>query len=107
IQEDHKREVERLLTKLSETEARLDSLQREQASSSSPGSRSPPHPLNLTRDKRLEERQSGEGMDQNELEVIDAQSQSGSLPSSPTLPTAATVLEKVLSPTMSTSYECE
>ncbi|KAK3726904.1 hypothetical protein QZH41_016698, partial [Actinostola sp. cb2023] len=76
-QEDHKREVEKLLTKQSEIEAQLDTIKREQATSSSPGSRSPPHPLNLTRGKGIEERQSGEvdGMDQNELEVIDAQSQ--------------------------------
>lgn len=61
MQEEHKREIEKLLTKLSETEARLDTVTREKrASDSSPGSRSPPHPLNLTRDKRLEERQSGE-----------------------------------------------
>lgn len=60
IQEDHKMEIERLLNKVADTEARLDSVMREQASSASPGSRSPPHSLNLALTKSLEERQSGE-----------------------------------------------
>ena len=48
--------------------------------------------------KSVSERQEGEGMDSKELEIIDTLSQRGSIPHTPTSPSHASILERLLSP---------
>jgi len=48
--------------------------------------------------KSVSERQEGEGMDSKELEIIDTLSQRGSLPHTPSSPSHASILERLLSP---------
>jgi len=48
--------------------------------------------------KSVSERQEGEGMDSRELEIIDTLSQRGSVPNTPTSPSHASILERLLSP---------